>query len=991
MNTRTVRERLLASSMIGGMTLVAMYATAASAQTASTPAPSAGPAVSEVVVTGSRIPQPNRTSVSPIQVVNSQEIKIGGRPATIDVLNQLPQVAINNAVDLGPTSNPLSGPGGVATVDLRGLGPQRTLVLVDGRRLGVGDPNTGNPNPAPDINQIPSQLVDRIEVLTGGASATYGSDAVAGVVNFVMKHNFEGLEMDAQFGVNQHGQGNEFMQGLEQKKGIDVPGGAWDGRSADYSIIFGANAPDGRGNLEGYFTYHVQNPVYFSSRDWAACQLNVDPNPRCAGSTNSNIFYTTDNAFGPFAVVGNTFQPWPAAGQNPPAFYNANALESLIQHDTRYTGGFFGNYEINKNFNVYTNFSFMDDQTRTQVAPSALFQGDSLSASGGFTVNCNNPFLSAQQAGAIGCASPTDVKDLYIGRRNVEGGGRQFLYDHTNYRVVFGTKGDLWGPFKYDLYGSYYYTQLYTSASNFLSLSRIQNGLLVNPDGTCQSGGSCVPYNIFSDGGVTPAATQYLEETGTSRGTTTERIIEGTITGNLAEYGIKSPWATDGVGVALGFQSRRDSLQFSPDAAEESGDLSGFGGVAVKIDNSLSDVEGYGEIRVPIIQDMPWAKELSFDGGYRYSDYSTGITADTYKLAMEWAPTSDIRFRGSFNRAIRAPNIMELYTPQFVTNTSVVSEDPCAVGAVHPATPAQCANTGANKFASIAQCPAQQCAVLDGGNTALAPERANTYTVGFVLTPRAIPGLYASIDYFHINLKNEIGTIPLGVTLQQCLTTGNPTYCSQVVRNPVSGILFGTSAAAGGYINGSNVNVGAAEVTGIDVQAAYKLGFGVIGHDEWGSLSFNLDGSFIDNNKTTPYVGGPTYDCAGLYGPQCATITPHWRHQFRVTWAAPHDVQVSAAWRYIGGTTLETDTNEPIIGQNSHDPFNHTIPAVSYLDLAANWNINEKLSLRAGINNIFDKDPPIINSAIVGSGEPNAYPTYDFLGRHMFVGLTARF
>src|SRR3954447_16173570 len=228
------RDRLLASSMLFGAFALAA-ATPAFAQTAPAagqPAAGAGDEVSEIVVTGTRIPQPNLNSVSPVQVVGSREVLLGGRPATIDILNQLPQVTQNAAVDLGPTSNPLSGPGGVATVDLRGLGPQRTLVLVDGRRLGLGDPNTGNPNPAPDINQVPSQLIDRVEVLTGGASATYGSDAVAGVVNFVMKHNFEGMQIDAQWGAYQHGQHNEFMQGLLQNGGILVPKKhEFDGRS----------------------------------------------------------------------------------------------------------------------------------------------------------------------------------------------------------------------------------------------------------------------------------------------------------------------------------------------------------------------------------------------------------------------------------------------------------------------------------------------------------------------------------------------------------------------------------------------------------------------------------------------------------------------------------------------------------------------------------------------------------------------------------------
>jgi len=370
-NNKHVRERLLASSMIGGLglALAGLAGTQAFAQEAA----QGQVEVEELVVTGSRIPQPNMTSISPVQVVNSQEIAVGGRTATVNILNTLPQVSINATTDLGPTSNPLAGPGGVSTANLRGLGPTRTLVLVDGRRLGVGDPNTGNTDPAPDLNQIPAQLIDRVEVLTGGASAVYGSDAIAGVVNFVMKRNFEGLQLDAQYGVNQHSQHSKFMQNLLRESGVNVPDSTWDGKSIDYSLIFGANAPDGRGNITAYATLHRQDPVTFAARDWAACQLNVDPDPRCAGSANSNLFQRATSLVpgGPtppeFAVLGNQFIPWGTAATNPPAEFNSNPYEYLIQGNERWSGGFFANYEINDHFKPYTDFSYMHDKTEVVI------------------------------------------------------------------------------------------------------------------------------------------------------------------------------------------------------------------------------------------------------------------------------------------------------------------------------------------------------------------------------------------------------------------------------------------------------------------------------------------------------------------------------------------------------------------------------------------------------------------------------------------------
>ena len=513
MNNLTMRDRLMASSMICGALTLGLVS-AASAQTAA----GSGATVQEVVVTGTRIQQPNMTSVSPVTTVTSQQVTLGGRPATIDILNAMPQVTQSNHIDLGPTSDALSGPGGVATVDLRGLGPQRTLVLVDGRRLGIGDPNTGNPNPAPDINQIPSQLISRVDILTGGASATYGSDAVAGVVNFVMKHNFQGVQMDVQSGVYEHGQQNSYMQGLLSKTVTPVPGTAWDGRNRDLSLIFGMNAPDAKGNVTGYFTYSEQDPVTQGARDYSACQLKASAAGvgTCSGSSNSNIFYAADGSGGTYSVLGNNFITRGSAVTTPPAVFNANPYEYLLQENKRYTAGFFANYKINDHVELYSNFGAMDSISNVNVGPSALFQGSGVTPSGGFLVNCNNPFLSASEQAGMQCTAANiasgATKDLYIGRRNIEGGPRDSYYDHNNYRIVAGARGDVTDGWKYDAYASFYSTSLQTKIQNYLSLKAIQDALLVkgtaaNP--VCISGNAgCVPSNIFKDGGVTPAAAQ---------------------------------------------------------------------------------------------------------------------------------------------------------------------------------------------------------------------------------------------------------------------------------------------------------------------------------------------------------------------------------------------------------------------------------------------------------------------------------------------------
>ncbi|HUO23081.1 MAG TPA: TonB-dependent receptor [Caulobacteraceae bacterium] len=966
----------------------------------------------QVVVTGTRIRAPNQTSISPIQTMVAADIAAGGRPQSIDILTQLPQVTELASVDIGPTSDALSGPGGVATVDLRGLGPTRTLVLVNGRRLGVGDPNTGNPNPAPDINQIPSQLIDRVDVLTGGASSTYGSDAVGGVVNFIMKQNFQGLQLDAQAGGYEHGQQNSMIQGLERGVGVAIPGTTLDGGSQNISLVFGTNTPDRKGNFTGYITYSKQDPVKQGARDYSACQLVTTgtPTPACSGSSNSNIFYAADGSSDYFAVSGKDFVHNPDfddgfvySGQpatTPPVIFNANPYEYLIQENERHTAGYFANYKVNDNLEFYSELGYMQSVSNVNVGPSALFQGEGVTASGGFLVNCNNPYLSASEQTGLEC-SAADIasgaeKDIYIGRRNIEGGPRDSYYDHDNWRLVGGVRGDIVGSWKYDLYASYYSTTLTDRSENYLSLSAVQAGLLIggtaaNP--VCLTATTCTPYDIFQEGGVTSAQAQSLVEEAGSTGTTTERIVEGDFTGNLGDYGVKSPWAMNGVQVALGATDRVDTLVFQPDAAELSGDLSGFGGASVPINKSIEVTEGYGELHVPILDDMPFAKSFSLDMGYRYSGYSTGAVAHTFKGGGEWAPIDDFKIRGSYNRAIRAPDLLSLYTPQFSTNTSEITSDPCA-GPTPSASLALCERTGvtAAQYGNIPQCAAQQCAVLDGGNPKLNPEQADTYSIGFIAKPRYAPGLTASLDYYHIDTYGLIGTIDASTSFNNCLNTGDPIYCANVKRNASNGNIFTTSPGVVGYIVTTNVNAGAALDSGLDAQLNYNVPLADWGMDYVGKLAFQFDGSYTLKSTVTPLPGAQTYDCNGLFGSVCQGIFPKWRHTARLNWTMPWaPATVSLTWRYISGATLEDDSNQPTLGKGTTSPYDHSVPAVQYMDISGTYKVNDKISLRAGVNNLLDQDPPVIANDIVGGANPNTYQVYDLLGRQLFVGLTANF
>ncbi|MBB6095908.1 outer membrane receptor protein involved in Fe transport [Povalibacter uvarum] len=970
--------------------------------------------IQEIVVTGSRIAAPNLTSTSPVQVVSSKEIQQTGRTDVVEILNQLPQVIQNSAVDFSNTSNSLSTPGGLTTVNLRGVGPQRTLVLVDGKRLGSADANTANPNPSANLDQIPMSLVERVDVVTGGASAVYGSDAIAGVVNFIMKKDFEGLNIDAQYNVFQRDNDNGFMQGLARERGMTVSDGSTnDGDTFTVSITAGANIADGRGNVTGYLTYRTADPITGADIDFAGCQLvlNSDGTPRCGGSANSNRFSPAGTT-AQYAVVGNQFVPWGlGVDSTPPPEFNSNTYVNMYRDNERYMGGFMAHVTMNDYFEPYVEFNFMNDRTRVEIAPSGLFENSNpYNGSGFYSINCSNPLLSAQQRSilctpaqiAADTANPGSTSvDVNIGRRNIEGGPRIAEFEHDNYRAVVGTRGNLTDAWNYDAYGQYYYTSLYNLNTSYLNFQAIADALQVTGtpgSPTCISGNAgCVPFNIFSEGGVTPEQLAYLYTDGTAYGTVTQKIAHADITGDLGLYGLKLPTADTGIGVNVGFEYRSEDLAFKPDAAELSGNLAGFAGASVAINDGYNVREAFTELRVPLVQGRTAIYDLVFDAGYRFSDYSTAGETNTYKFELQYAPIEDLRFRGSYQHAIRAPNIIELFNPQNYGQQSFLGIDPCARQPDgSPATRSldDCMRTGVTAAQygnggstnTIPQCVSNQCGQVTGGNPELDPELADTYSVGLTWAPGAL-GLVASLDYYSIEVEDAVGAIPGAFLFQQCLDTGNPEFCSQIVRTG-AGALTGASVQTGGYILQTGVNVGELTLKGVDAQISYSLPIGDIG-----SLSFALNGAYVLEAGNTPLPeADQSYDCAGLFGTICQTITPEWRHNLRMSWETPWDLDLSLNWRFINGVDLDANQSDPDLNPTGDfDSFNAHMPSVSYFDLSALWSVGTGTTLRAGINNIFDKDPPLISTNVSGTGGPNSYPTYDILGRQAFFGFSQKF
>jgi iron complex outermembrane recepter protein len=1042
----TKRIQALCCALFAGLLLVGVGARAFAAD-ATVPAPAVVPtqALEEVVVTGSRIKVPaNISATSPTAVVTSQDIQLQGHTDISDIINQLPQNIITAANDFSNTSSPLTSTGGFSTVDLRGLGPQRTLVLVNGRRLGAGDPSTGNQAVAPDIDQIPVPLIERVDVVTGGASATYGSDAIAGVVNFILKKNFQGMQIDGQYSLSQHGQHDGYVESLVGHNdpntgytGNPPPtGSVRDAYKHDLSMIMGTNFADDKGNITGYFVFHDQQPVSAATRDFSACQLYsnaVFASPtytgvECAGSSNSDRFTPNGSAPGAgtrYTVVGNQLLPWPQAGSSPPAVYNYNEFEYLQRQDKRYQAGFLGHLDLNDNIHPYMEFGWMDDRSQALVAPSGLFiASNTQTPDGNELINCSNPLLSPQQQSIL-CTSAQIAGDLAnpgskgnsadvsIGRRNIEGGGRTAFYEHNNFRLVVGTNGAVIDGWTYDLYGSYYYVTTFQSNANYVDYSKVGAALQVTTNPTtgapvCISGGECVPWNIFKTGGVTAKQLAYLETPGTAYGNNTEQIAHVDITGELGRYGIHSPWTQDGVAVNFGGEHRMDSVTFSPDGAEMSGALSGFSGALVPINEHYNINEAFVEGRVPIAHDLPGLYDLTADTGYRYSDYSTTGTTNTYKFEVQYAPIRDARLRFSFDRAVRAPNLIELFLLPSYGQETPFGSDPCA-GAPAANLLIPCERTGvtAAQFAinpktnvnSITQCVSGQCGQVIEGNSQLQPEVAKTWSLGLTITPVEWPGFSASIDYYHIRLENEIGTYPFAQIFNGCFNGTNPFYCTQIMRTP-QGSLTGATVAGGGYFLQKDYNLGLMNLSGVDVQMNYRYTLPA----GWGTFSTSLNGAYLLHDALTPYPGAGSFDCAGLFGSTCeiqnGSVNPHWRHNLRLNWDTPWNVLLSMQWRFIGPSSFDNNSTNPLLQGNEeapqqpaapppyYDKYNARIPGFSYLDLTAVWHALSNLEVRAG-----DKDPPIVPSGDISgnSGPANSYPTYDYLGRQLFVAFTAKF
>jgi outer membrane receptor protein involved in Fe transport len=1004
------------------------------------PAPTAAP-VEEVVVTGSRLRTPNETAISPITSISAVDLQQTGLTRVEDVLNNLPMVFA------GMNSTTSNGADGTASVDLRGLGNQRTLTLVNGLRLGPGSAIGGRN--FSDINQIPAALIERVDVLTGGASAVYGADAVAGVVNFVLNTHFEGIRVDAGYHFNQHDNKDQAgVASVVSAAGDALPrSNVNTGFGKNVSVLMGSNFSDNKGNVTAYVTYDNQGPTLQSNFDYSACTLAPAGPAKlaCVGSGTAakngagGHFYASNASgvsFIAHTVDGLTgvFRPI-AAGDT----YNFGPLNYYQTPNERWTAGAFLNYDVNQHVNAYSSVMYMRNQQAAQIAPSGDFFQNSF-------IPCADPLLTAQErtimctpANLAAQGNPFETfngvnypgLNFVIGRRNVEGGPRIATFITDSAREVIGLKGDFGDAWTYNVYGQHATVDNNNGNLNYLSNNNIDQALNVLPgangpvcggpsspvnNGPLVGSGTgftvnpqCAPWNVWVPHGVTPAALAFMSVPLLLEGTVTEYVADGSVTGDIGKYGAKLPWADQGLQVNVGVEWRQEDTNFLPDFLSQQGSAAGSGGPTKPISGGFTVKEVFTEMRLPIASHQPFADDLAFEGGYRYSKYSEGFSTNTYKLGLEWAPIRDVRVRGSFQRAVRAPNIGELFTPNAVLLDGSI--DPCAapLAAGSPAAPnpaavltngvtyAQCAPSFPSAAAATAQFghvlpnTAPQYNGLLGGNTQLEPEVADTYTVGLVLQPRLVPNLTLSFDYFDIKIKNIIGAIGGNNIINDCISNG--LLCNQVHRD-ATGSLWRTNT---GYIIDTTVNEGELKTTGLDVKGSYRQTVG-----RFGTLLASLEGTKLKDLITTPVPGTGSYDCKGFWGPICGGGNPDWRSVLNLTWSTPWDgLDLNVRWRYFGSDTVEFLSPSKFLKAPAYLPLAH-IPAYSWFDLTGTFNVYKNVRLELGVNNIADKVPPLaVGTACTtssGGGNSgancngNTFPgVYDAMGRYLFATITAQF
>ena len=990
----------------------------------------------EIVVTGTLIRNPNLEQSTPVNVTTSDAIELKQSNTAEEVLREIPGVVAN----IGSSVN--NGNTGASFVDLRGLGSTRNIVLLDGNRLVPSD-LAGRV----DLNNIPLALIERVDALTGAAVTTYGADAITGVVNFVTKRDFAGFELAASNQLTEQGDGHFFR--------VDA--------------TIGANFDDGRGNAVLSIGYQQADPVFQGARDFSNFQVSSfsgglsgsgtsvpsrfsGTRPLIPGTNtpDTTTFSATSNGNGGLRQVN-------AAGQAVGTFatFNFNPFNVFQVPFERFNIYGAANYEVSDDIEVYTRGMFSKNTVSTIIAPSGSFGGT-------VTINLNNPFLpatlrnqfcafniaplgggytprfsTAECAAAATATGRTDPNyrevTVTLNRRTPEVGPRISEYQTTFFDYRVGARGAISETIDWDLSASYGESENTETIKNYTLQSRFRAAALADNTTTCQGGqAGCVPVNLFGpEGSITPEMAQFLSANSSSVDRASLAQVRGIVSG---DFGF-SLSGGENVAFAVGAEYRNyRSSQRADLLAQTPGELGGAGGADPTVDGGYDVYEAYGELIVPLIQDKPFFEDLTLEAGARYSDYSVdgagGYDTFTWKAGGSWTPGSGVKLRGNYSRAVRAPNIGELFTPLSVGLTNL-GIDPCAGAA--PLSNANlraiCLAQGApaGTIGSITNPTAAQANITNGGNLNLQPEKANTWTLGVVWQPDFLPRFSMSVDYYNIKI-NDVLAAPLpGDIINSCF--GNITAasaadpaCTIIRRNPITGGLDGDPAITPGLFGQTN-NLGRLATDGVDLLMNYNTDLG------FADLALSFVGNWTNSSTFRSDVSLPSSlnrECVGFFSVNCSftgSIQPELQFSQRTTLSFD-DFDLSLLWRWIDSVKFEpaqlaadraaaeaanrdgAGNLLPVAQQGCPDfegvdaggclvePGFRSIGAEHYFDLTGRWNITDNVTFTVTVQNLLDNQPKVVGNTIGSTtfNSGNVFPsTYDALGRRYAASVKLKF
>lgn len=936
----------------------------------------------EVVVTGSRIPRPGLDSASPIVTLPESAF---GQTADLSVeriLNTLPQVVpASTAFSNEPSAD------GMATVSLRGLGVVQTLVLIDGKRLMTADGRG-----TVDLNLLPPSLITGVEVVSGGASAAYGSDAIAGVVNFHLRNDYDGVMVSGRYA------------------------DAWSGDASDYTIDITAGSPfaDGRGSVVAYAAYARRGQLNQSARDVSRVPLLYYPTPGGGGEfvaegglapEGAAVVFPSAQAFEElFATYGyppGSVEPQAGFGTNPDGtlftignrepgsvvnyrgpvdpdlpndrFHSWNGAPTTALRMPLERATMFGraSYDLNDSDRVYAQLIYSDYTVDRQLSP---VEAQIL------LVPPTNPYVPPDMKMLLDSRSSPSAPFRFL-RRITETGPRKASNDRTLVQATGGVTGRMSGDWGYDVYVQWGQNDRTERQSGNVSIGRFQE-LAFAPDGGASI---CGEFDPFLVGHISPACAEYIALDGSNRSTLRQLIAEATLHGSLGSL------PAGPIRTAIGTFYRGDRFDFDPDAATSATlpavpgvigprpDITGFASSPAR-SGEQSNVDLYGELLFPLLRDMPGAASLDLDLGARWANYRHGGTADAYKAEATYRPVRPVMLRGSYQHAVRAPSIDELFYPQmsnqFVIGTQDVN-DPCDVrsaarnGPDREQVEALCLAQGMPE-AKLAdyRFPLKRVDGVSGGNPDLESEQADTLTLGLVLEPPSLSGLRMSIDWYSIDLDDAIGRWDAMSAVARCFDPAyNPgydvgnIYCS-----------FFTRVATTGDIRALIVdrNIGRIETEGVDLQIDYSHTLGA------GSFTGSLYVTRVNHWNYSDPSGGET-DYVGTIGSGgLGRALPKWKSLLSVAYSW-HALSLVGRWNYVDGMR---DATYPWF----------EVPARNYLDVGATWAVDsgpfDGLSLQAGVDNLTDTDPPVFPSYSQANTDPSVY---DVLGRRYYLGASYRF